>query len=128
MNKTVLTALSTLVLLTAGCSDGETRAKEKQADPTFMFWCFRKEIVSDEYHVPDMVTAAAAAYLQQAVRAVPGYENSSADLETRMLTVSYQSSTARKMNFEEAIALAGFSVNGRPANPIGAERIPEGVK
>jgi hypothetical protein len=128
MNKTVLIALSTIALLTAGCGDGDARARNKKADPTFMFWCFRKEIVSDEYHVPDMMTAAAATYLQQAVRAVPGYEDSSANLESRTLTISYQSSTVRKMNFEEAIALAGFSVNGRPANPAGEKRIPAGVK
>jgi hypothetical protein len=75
-----------------------------------------------------MMTAAAATYLQQAIRAVPGYESSSADLENRTLTISYYSSTVRKMNYEEAIALAGFQVNGRPANPEGEKRIPAGVK
>ena len=128
MNNTVLIALSTLMLLTAGCSGGDNRAKEKKADPTFMFWCFRKEIVSAEYHVPEMATTAAATYLQQASRSVPGYESSSVDLENRTMTIRYNSSTIRKMNFEEAIALAGFSVNGRPANPVGEERIPAGVK
>ena len=128
MNKTVLTALSTLILLTAGCGDGDPRAKERRTDPTFMFWCFRKEIVSAEYHVPEMATTAAATYLQQVVRSAPGYESSSADLENRTLTISYYSSTIRKMNFEEAIALSGFSVNGRPANPAGEKKIPAGVK
>ncbi|HSR87866.1 MAG TPA: hypothetical protein VLL07_02840 [Pontiella sp.] len=128
MNKTVLIILSTLALLTAGCGNGDARAKEKKARPTFMFWCYRKEIVSDTYHVPEMATPAAATYLQQAVRSAPGYESSSADLENRTLTISYSSSTVRKMNFEEAIALAGFSVNGRPANPVGEARVPAGVK
>ena len=30
------------------------------------------------------------------------------------------------MNIEEAIALSGFAVNGRPANP--KAKIPEGIK
>ena len=93
-----------------------------------MFWCFRKEVVSAQYHVPEMATTAAATYLQQTVRSVPGFESSSADLENRNLTISYYSSTIRKMNFEEAIALSGFQVNGRPANPEGEKRIPAGVK
>lgn len=128
MNNAALITLSTLILLTAGCSDGDNRANAKKTDPTFMFWCFRQEIVSAEYHVPEMTTTVAATYLQQAVRSVPGYESSSVDLENQTLTISYHSSTIRKMNFEEAIALAGFSVNGRPANPVGEERIPAGVK
>jgi hypothetical protein len=75
-----------------------------------------------------MRTVAAATYLQQAIRSIPGFESSSADLENRTLTISYYSTTVRKMNFEEAIALSGFSVNGRPANPEGEKRIPAGVK
>ena len=128
MNKIVLIALSTIALLAAGCSDGNAQTKGKKANPTFMFGCFRKEIVSSQYHVPEMATPAAATYLQSAIRSVPGYESSSTDLENRTLTISYYSSTVRKMNFEEAIALSGFSVNARPANPEGVKRIPAGVK
>ena len=36
----------------------------------------------------------------------------------------YLSSTIRKMNFEEAIALSGFNVNNRPANP--QAKVPSG--
>jgi hypothetical protein len=128
MNKTVLIALSTITLLVAGCGDKAARTKEKDTNPAFMFWCFRKEIVASSYHVPEMTTPAAATYLQNIVRSLPGYESSSTDMENRTITISYHSSTVRKMNFEEAIALAGFSVNGRPANPDGEKRIPPGVK
>ena len=48
------------------------------------------------------------------------------DLEDRTLTVDYQSSTIRTMNIEEAIAIAGFTVNGRPANPNA--KLPEGLR
>ncbi|VGO14247.1 hypothetical protein PDESU_02806 [Pontiella desulfatans] len=126
MKKTLLFALAVLALAATGCGDREARAKEKKANTTFMFWCFRKEIVSDNYHVPDMRTAAAAQYLQNKMKAVPGYDDSSYDLEKNILTVSYKSSTVRKMNFEEAIAEAGFPVNLRPADP--KAKIPEGVK
>jgi hypothetical protein len=128
MNKIVLIALSTIALLTAGCGDGNARTKGNKTNPAFMFWCFRKEVVSSKYHVPEMATPAAATYLQNAIRSVPGYESSSTDMENRTLTISYYGSKVRKMNFEEAIAISGFSVNGRPAHPDGVKRIPAGVK
>ena len=117
------------VLLTTGCGDNEAgarSAKEKKAKPTFMFWCFRKEIVSDTFHVPDMKTDKAANYLQGKMKTVIGYVDSSYDLTDNTLTVEYQSSTVRKMNFQEAIALAGFSADNRPENP--AAKVPAGVK
>ena len=122
MSKILLLAVAASFLLLGGCAD----KVEKNAKPTFMFWCFRKEIVSDEYHVPDMTTPAAAAYLQSGLKTLPGYVDSSYDLDSRTITVRYKSSTIRKMNFEDAIALGGFSVNGRPANP--KAKIPEGLK
>lgn len=127
MKKTIFIALSTMILLAVGCSEGDARSKGNKTHPGFMFWCFRKEVVSSKYHVPEMATPAAATYVQSIVRSVPGYESSSTDLENRTLTISYYSSSVRKMNFEEAIALSGFSVNGRPANPEGRKRMPAGV-
>lgn len=109
-------------LLLGGCAD----KAEKDAKPTFMFWCFRKEIVSDEFYIPDMTNAAAAAYLQSGLKTLPGYVDSSYDLSSRTMTISYKSSKIRKMNFEETIALGGFSVNHRPASPDA--NIPEGLK
>ncbi len=127
MKNPMLFIVATLILLTSvSCGNREARAKEKKANPTFMFWCYRKEIVSDTFHVPDMATDIAAAYLQGRMKGVPGYEGSTVDLANRTLTISYMSSTVRKMNFEEAIALSGFAVNGRPANPKAV--VPEGVK
>ncbi|MEE9368291.1 MAG: hypothetical protein V3V05_05445 [Pontiella sp.] len=126
MKHTVFIIFAVASLFLAGCDDKETRAKEKDANPTFMFWCFRKEIVSDTYHVPDMATTQAATYLQNRIKGVLGYDSSAYDLDSHMMTVNYKSSTVRKMNFEEAIALSGFSVNGRPTNP--KAKIPEGVK
>lgn len=126
MKRTLFIVLAGLALLTAGCGDQEARAKEKKASPTFMFCCFRKEIVSDDYHVPGMKTETAAQYLQAKMKTVPGYESSSYDLASNTLTVTYKSSTVRKMNFEEAIAMAGFKANNRPANP--KAKVPEGIK
>ncbi|WP_372805960.1 hypothetical protein [Pontiella sp.] len=119
MKRSLLFVLAALALVSAGCGGAASRKASGAADPspTFMFWCFRKEIVSDDFHVPEMKTEEAATYLQNRMRAVPGYDASSYDLEKNILTVSYQSSTVRKMNFEQAIALAGFQVNLRPANP-----------
>ena len=88
--------------------------------------CFRQEVRAAEYHIPDMSTPAAAAYIQNKIKSVPGIKDSSYNIETRLLTVNYQSSTIRTMNIEEAIALSGFSVNGRPANP--KAKLPEGLK
>lgn len=132
MKKTLLmiAAASIATSLLCSCEDATARKKalqkEKKAKPTFLFWCFRKEIMDAEYHIPDMATPAAAAYLQNKIKGLPGLAGSSYDLETRILTVSYQSSTIREMNIEESIALAGFAVNNRPANP--KAKLPEGLK
>ena len=122
MRKTLLVAVAVPAFLLGGCAD----KAEKDAKPTFMFWCFRKEIVSAEYHVPEMTSPAAAAYLQNGLKGLPGYVDSSYDLAARTMTVRYKSSTVRKMNIEESIALGGFAVNGRPANPNAT--IPDGIK
>lgn len=113
-----------LTIITSGCGK---KAQGNEDSPAFMFWCYRKEVVSADFHVPDMDTPAIATYIQNKLRAVPGYENSRCDLENRTLTVSYKSSTIRKMNIEEAIAMSGYSVNGRPAYPNPEARSMKGT-
>ena len=122
MRKIFLLLLAGSSLLLSGCGD----KKSKEKDPTFMFWCFRKEQVSDRYHVPDMKSPEAATYIRGRMKAVPGYVDSTVDLAANTITITYNSSTVRKMNFEEAIALAGYAVNNRPSNP--KADIPAGVK
>jgi len=123
--RTLIFSMTTVLMLT-GCGDEKARAKEKDANPTFMFWCFRKEIVSTDFYIPDMKKPAAASYIQNRLKNIPGYVQSDYNLSTQTMTVEYKSSTVRKMNFEEAIALSGFFVNHRPANP--KANIPEGLK
>lgn len=122
MRKILLPMLAASSLLLGGCAD----KAEQEAKPTFMFWCFRQEIVSDEYRVPEMATPAAAAYLQNMLNVLPGHVDSTYNLADRTLTVRYKSSLIRKMNIEETIALSGFAVNNRPANP--KAKVPEGLK
>jgi len=110
MKKILLIALAASSILLGGCTD----KAENKAKPTFMFWCFRKEIISTDYHVQNMKTTADASKIQNTLKRLPGYTDSSINLATSTVTVSYQSSTIRKMNIEEAIALAGFTVNERP--------------
>ena len=88
--------------------------------------CFRQEVQVAEYSVPEMGTPAAGAYIQNKLKGMPGIVDSSFNLEARTFTVSYESSTTRTMNIEEAIAIAGFTVNDRPANP--KAKLPEGLK
>ena len=116
----------TAAFMLTGCEDKEARSAEKKADPTFMFWCFRKEIVSANYHVPAMKNSQIAAYIQNRLKVIPGYEGSAYDLPSQSMTVKYRSSTVRKMNFEEAISQAGFKVNKRPASAN--MKLPEGHK
>lgn len=128
MKKTLI-GIALLSLLFSGCGNEiakEKKLKEKKARPQFMFWCYRKEIVSDTFHVPEMKTAAAAAYLQGRMKTIPGYVNSSYSLPEQTFTVEYQGSVVRRMNFEEAFALSGFRADDRPANP--KAKIPAGVK
>ncbi|MDF7822469.1 hypothetical protein P4B35_00470 [Pontiellaceae bacterium B12227] len=126
MKLSLIILTASLSFMLTGCTDKEARSAEKKADPTFLFWCFRKEIVAADYHVPDMKTPAAASYIQNRLKSVPGYMDSDYNLASQMMTVEYKSSMVRKMNFEEAIALSGFSVNHRPADP--KAKIPDGVK
>lgn len=88
--------------------------------------CYRQEVQIAEYNVPKMDTPAAGAYIQNRLKGIPGIVKSSFDLEAHTFTVHYQSSTIRTMNIEEAISIAGFAVNGRPANP--KAKLPEGLK
>jgi len=88
--------------------------------------CFRQEVQVATYSVPEMKTPAAETYLQGRLRTLPGFMEASFDLEAHTITVTYDSNTIRTMNIEEVIALSGFAVNGRPANP--KAKIPEGVK
>lgn len=110
----------------SGCGKPSDTSRASIKSPAFMFWCYRDEVVSSDYTVPEMTTAAAATYLQNRMKTVHGYVSSRCDLDKHILSVSYESSAVRKMNFEEAIALSGFSVNGRPASP--KAQIPAGVK
>ena len=126
MKQTIYCILAAATLLLTGCGDSNARAKEKDANPSFMFWCFRKEIVSTDYHIPDMTTVQVANYLQVRLKSFHGYESSTYDLDTRTMTIRYKSSIVRKMNFEEGIALFGFAVNARPANA--KAKFPQGVK
>lgn len=121
MKNILLITLAGLSLIVTGCGEKKKNGEVR----TFMFWCFREEVVSSDYHIPDMTTPAIATYIQNQMKGVPGFESSRCDLSGRTLTISYQSSVTRKMNFEESIAIIGFSVNGRPANP--KARIPAGV-
>jgi hypothetical protein len=88
--------------------------------------CFRPEVQVAEYTVPELSKPAAGAYLQNRIKALPGVVDTSYDLALHTITVSYESSTIREMNVEEAIALAGFAVNNRPANPT--VKLPKGIK
>ena len=109
MKKTDLTALSiTMLLLATGC--------------------FRQEVQTAEYSIPKMTTPAIGTYLQSRLKTLPGIVESSFDPTTRTLTVKYKSSTIRTMNIEETIALSGFTVNDRPANPKAQAKLPEGIR
>jgi copper chaperone CopZ len=88
--------------------------------------CFRQEVQVAEYHIPNMTTPAAETFVQSKLKTLPGIQSVSVDSSTRTLTVSYQSSTIRKMNIEEAIAFGGFAVNNRPANP--KAKLPKGLE
>lgn len=132
MKQTIYLTLITFLILVSGCDEKEISKekkdalREKKANPAFMFWRFRKEIVSNTFKIPEMKTESAASYIVSRLRTIPGFVESSVNLSLQTMTITYRSSTVRKMNFEEAIALAGFSVNTRPASPNA--NIPKEIK
>ncbi len=83
--------------------------------PAFMFWCFRDEHVIGTYRVPDMKTPEDAACILSAIKRIDGHVDSSVNLDEGSVAVTYKSSIVRSMNFEEAIAMAGYHANLRPA-------------
>ena len=118
MRKSFLYASAIAALLfSTGCSPSSEKEK-----PTFMFWCFRQEVVSSDYLIPDLKTPQDAAVIQRAIKSIPGYVDSHVDFESHTLSIRYKSSVVRKMNFEEAIAMAGYKVNFRPAMKKSAVR------
>lgn len=128
MTKRFIFTVTTATLMLTGCADPAAREaaqKEKDAKPTFMFWCFRKEVLEEHYHVPQLTNEQAARYLRAHLKTIPGLVDVGFNLSTQTVTVKYQSSTIRKMNIEEKIAESGFAVNGRPANP--KAKLPDGV-
>lgn len=135
MTRFLICSIAVASLLMTGCSDPDAKEaskkekeelqREKDASPTFMFWCFRKEIQEEQYHVPKLTNEEAARYLQGHLKTIPGLVDIAFNLSEQTVTVKYKTSTVRKMNIEEKIALTGFAVNGRPANP--KAKLPEGV-
>jgi hypothetical protein len=129
MKTYLLLATAITALTLSGCSgtaERKARIQDKGANPAFMFWCFRKEILQAEYHIPEMETSEAAVHIQARLKTLPGFVDSTCDLSKNILTVRYESSILRTMNIEEAIALSGFAVNNRPAaakakRPAGAK-------
>ncbi|MBN2162333.1 MAG: hypothetical protein JXR25_15075 [Pontiellaceae bacterium] len=125
MKHIYFTALNLMLLLSlSGC--GNSKKRDPQDSPAFMAGCYREEVVSSDYHIPDMTTPRISGYIQNILKTLPGYVDCACDMTTQTLKVSYQSSVLRKMNIEETIAYSGFAVNDRPANPNA--QIPEGVK
>ncbi|MDH3982165.1 MAG: hypothetical protein OES84_04610, partial [Kiritimatiellaceae bacterium] len=80
MKQHILITLAAISLCLTGCS------KKDDKDPSFMFWNFRKEVVSGFYHVPDMNSEEIATYLRDRVKTIRGYVDSSADLSSNTLT------------------------------------------
>jgi len=89
--------------------------------------CFRNEIKTTDYKVYKMTTPAAAAFIQERIKTLDGVLNISYNLSNTSLTVTYNTNKLRKMNIEEAIALCGFDVNNRPANPQAKAKLPKGL-
>ncbi len=118
MKHSILGLLIVAMLATVGCD----KASKSDKSPAFMFWCFRPENVSAEFVVPKMATTEDATLLHNRFKAIPGFVESRFDLDNKTVTVKYQSSVIRSMNFEEAISLAGYSANSRPAHATASNR------
>jgi copper chaperone CopZ len=106
MNRLLTTVFLVVAILGAGCRKADIR--------TFTI------------SVPDMKNQACVTVIvntlmrEQAVRG----EDVQADLEKRTVTVKYDSLQRAQKNLVFAIAKAGFTANGVPANPDAAKALP----
>jgi copper chaperone CopZ len=113
MKNTIFIGLCAVVLLSASCR--------------------RSDIREAEIHIPEMRNRECAMIIIQALSRTPGVkmknmDDVKIDFETRRVTVEYESLHLARKNIEFAVANAGFSANGVPANKKAAEKLPPQCK
>jgi hypothetical protein len=79
--------------------------------------CFRQEVHTVDFTVPELTSQKEGDFLAPRIESLHGVAKAVPNLESNTLSVTYTNRYARMMNIEEAIALSGFDVNHRPANP-----------
>ncbi|MBU0678038.1 MAG: heavy-metal-associated domain-containing protein [Verrucomicrobia bacterium] len=87
--------------------------------------CFRQNVVSRNFTVPAMKTPECAAIIQDALSGVDGYVSSRPYVESRTITVTYNSRTVAGKNIELTIARAGFDVDDRGADQTARDKLPK---
>jgi len=88
--------------------------------------CRRADLRTVKIHVPAMKNEACAQVVRRSVARVKAVRNDSIsiDLETREVTVTYDSVFMSLKNVEFTIAAAGFAANDVPADRKAADALP----
>lgn len=90
--------------------------------------CFRSNIQTHEIHVPEMTSARAAERLAWALTYTTdtaSVHRVEADLDRRMLIVTFDSRRIARMNLDHTISAQGFTANNLPPQVATAIPAPE---
>jgi len=78
--------------------------------------CFRNDLRTEEFHVPELEGQPCLSYLSSRLRTVDGIRDIQADFSSKKVVVSFDGLKLAIKNIEIYIADAGFDVNERPGN------------
>jgi copper chaperone CopZ len=88
--------------------------------------CRRQDVRKVLLEIPDMKNDACVRVVTAKLKGVPGVRSDGTvvDRRTRTVTVAYDSLILSRKNIEFAVAEAGFSANGVPADAKAAAALP----
>jgi len=94
--------------------------------PLLFAGCFRAEVQTKDFRVPTMDSQAKAQFVEKNLKRMPGIISVEAQLDKKIVRVTYTDTVVRKMNIEQRIVAMGFDANYRRA--VQTQKNPAGGK
>ncbi|UCD38284.1 MAG: heavy-metal-associated domain-containing protein [Fidelibacterota bacterium] len=86
--------------------------------------CSRTEAKTTDISIGTAVCGMCADKIEAAAGAVKGVESVAVDLEKAVAYVKYDANKTSVAAIEDAIVLAGYAANDKPADPAAYEKLP----